>query len=54
MYKLTVLNQFGKVCIMKDDSLERLKIVAERMNKNGCSVEITQEVVLYRIVQMDN
>lgn len=53
MYKLTVLNQFGKVCIMKDDSLERLKIVAERMNKNGSSVEITQEVVLYRIVQMD-
>lgn len=54
MYKLTVLNQFGKISVIRDDNLERLKVIAERMNKNGCSVEITQEVVLYRIVQMDN
>lgn len=53
MYKLTVLNQFGKISVIRDDNLERLKVIAERMNKNGCSVEITQEVVLYRIVQMD-
>ena len=53
MYKLTVLNKYGKISVIKGDDLERLKIIAERMNKNGSSVEITQEIVLYRIIQMN-
>ena len=53
MYELTVLNKFGEISVIKGDDLERLKIIAERMNKNGASVEISQKVVLYRIVQMN-
>ncbi len=53
MYKLTVLNKYGKITVIKGDNLERLKVIAERMNKNGASVEISVETVVYRIVQMD-
>ena len=53
MYKLTVINQFGYVSILKGDDLERLKIVAKRLNSNGCDCEITQEVCLFRIVSID-
>lgn len=53
MYKLTVLNRFGKMSVIRDDDLERLKLIAERMNKNGCDVEITKQEVLFRIVNMN-
>ena len=53
MYKLVVINQFGESSVLKSDDLERLKVVAKRMNKNGCSVEITKEVVVYRVISLD-
>lgn len=52
MYKLTIINRFGQLSIVTDDDLERLKTIAKRMNKNGCSIEITKEVCLFRIVSM--
>lgn len=54
MYKLTILNRFGKLHIMQSDNLEELKKVAKRLNKQGCSVEITvtRTEVLYRVVNM--
>lgn len=52
MYKLTVVNQYGKVSILKGKDLNELKKVAKRMNKNGCSVEISKETVIFRIVQV--
>lgn len=52
MYKLTILNKFNKVSVITSDDLERLKTIAKRMNKNGASVEITKEVVLYRNIQI--
>ena len=54
MYKLTIINQFGHTSVLKGDDLERLKIVAKRLNSNGCDVEITQEIVLFRIVDLNN
>ena len=36
-----------------NDDLERLKVVAKRLNKQGCDVEITEEVVLFRIVDIN-
>ena len=54
MYKLTVLNQFGKISVIRDDNLERLKVIAKRLNKQGCEVEISVEKVLYRIVSLNN
>ena len=53
MYKLSVINRFGQVSILKSDDLERLKVVAKRLNANGCDVEITEEVVLFRIVDIN-
>lgn len=53
MYKLTVINQFGNVSVLKGDDLERLKIVAKRLNANGCDVEITEEVVRFRIIDIN-
>lgn len=50
MYKLTILNKFGQFSVIEDDDLDRLKLIATRMNKNGCDVEITKEVVLFRII----
>lgn len=52
MYKLTVLNKFGKISVITSDDLERLKTIAKRMNKNECDIEITKEVCLFRIVSM--
>ena len=54
MYKLTVLNQYGKLSILTSDNLEELKRVAKRLNKQGCDIEITitRTEVLYRIVNM--
>lgn len=52
MYKLTVLNRFGKLSVMTSDNLEELKKVAKRLNANECSVEITKEEVIFRIVNM--
>lgn len=54
MYKLSVINRFGQVSILKSDDLERLKVVAKRLNKQGCDVEISVEKVLYRIVSLNN
>ena len=54
MYKLTILNKFGQFSVIEDEDLDRLKLIATRLNKNGCSVEITKEVVLFRIVNMVN
>lgn len=53
MYKLTVLNKFGKMSVLTSDNLEELKKVAKRLNANGSSVEITKEEVLYRVVSMN-
>lgn len=53
MYKLTVLNKFGKMSVLTSDNLEELKKVAKRLNANGCSVEITKEEVLYRVVSVN-
>lgn len=54
MYKLTVLNQYGKLSVLTSDNLEELKRVAKRLNKQGCDIEITitRTEVLYRIVNM--
>lgn len=54
MYKLTVLNRFGKLSVMTSDNLEELKKVAKRLNKQGCDIEITvtRTEVLYRVVNM--
>ena len=52
MYKLVIINRFGESNVITSNDLERLKTIAKRMNKNGASVEITKEVVLYRNVQM--
>lgn len=52
MYKLTIINQFNQISVINSDNLDRLKLVAQRLNKQGCSVEITKEVVLYRNIQM--
>ena len=53
MYKLTIINQFGKVSILNGEDLDRLKLIAQRLNSQGCSVEITQEVVVYRNIQIN-
>ena len=53
MYKLVVINKFGVTTEIKGKDLERLKIVAKRLNANGCDVEITKEVVLFRIVDIN-
>ena len=53
MYKLTVINQFGNVSILNGEDLDRLKLIAQRLNSQGCNVEITQEVVVYRNIQIN-
>lgn len=53
MYKLTIINKFGVSSVIYNDDLERLKVVAKRMNKNGCDCEITQEICLFRIVSLN-
>ena len=53
MYKLTIINKFGVSSVIYNDDLERLKVVAKRLNANGCDVEITEEVVLFRIVDIN-
>ena len=54
MYKLTIINKFGVSSVIYNDDLERLKVVAKRLNKQGCDVEISVEKVLYRIVSLNN
>ena len=54
MYKLTIINKFGVSSVIYNDNLERLKVVAKRLNKQGCDVEISVEKVLYRIVSLNN
>ena len=53
MYKLTIINKFGVSSVIYNDNLERLKVVAKRLNKQGCDVEITQEVTLFRVVSLN-
>ena len=53
MYKLTIINKFGVSSVIYNDDLERLKVVAKRLNKQGCDVEITEEVVLFRIIDIN-
>ena len=53
MYKLTIINKFGVSSVIYNDDLERLKVIAKRLNANGCDVEITEEVVLFRIVDIN-
>jgi hypothetical protein len=53
MYKLTIINKFGVSSVIYNDDLERLKVVAKRLNKQGCDVEITQEVTLFRVVSLN-
>ena len=53
MYKLTIINKFGVSSVIYNDDLERLKVVAKRLNKQGCDVEISVEKVLYRIVSLN-
>ena len=54
MYKLTIINKFGVSSVIYNDDLERLKMVAKRLNKQGCDVEISTETVLYRVVSLNN
>ena len=54
MYKLTIINKFGVSSVIYNDNLERLKVVAKRLNKQGCDVEISTETVLYRVVSLNN
>lgn len=54
MYEMVIVNQFGKVSVIKSYDLEELKKVAQRLNSNGCDVEIIEKKVVYRIVQMNN
>lgn len=54
MYEMVIVNQFGKVSVIKSYDLEELKKVAQRLNGNGCDVEIIEKRVVYRIVQMNN
>ena len=53
MFKLTIINKFGVSSVIYNDDLERLKVVAKRLNKQGCDVEITQEVTLFRVVSLN-
>ena len=53
MYKLTILNKFGQFSVIEDTDLERLKLIATRMNKNGCDVEITKEITLFRVISLN-
>ena len=53
MYKLTIINKFGVSSVIYNDDLERLKVVAKRLNKQGCDVEITQEVTLFRVISLN-
>ena len=53
MYKLTIINKFGVSSVIYNDDLERLKVVAKRLNKQGCDVEITQEVTLLRVISLN-
>ena len=53
MYKLTIINKFGVSSVIYNDDLERLKVVAKRLNKQGCDGEITEEVVLFRIIDIN-
>ena len=54
MYKLTIINKFGVSSVIYNDDLERLKVVAKRLNKQGCDVEISTVTVLYRVVSLNN
>ena len=49
MYEMVIVNQFGKVSVIKSYNLEELKKVAQRLNSNGCDVEIIEKKVIYRI-----
>ena len=53
MYKLTIINKFRVSSVIYNDDLERLKVIAKRLNKQGCDVEITEEVVLFRIIDIN-
>ena len=53
MYKLTIINKFGVSSVIYNDDLKRLKVVAKRLNKQGCDVEITQEITLFRVVSLN-
>jgi hypothetical protein len=53
MYKLTIINKFGVSSVIYNDDLERLKVVAKRLNKQGCDVEISTEVTLFRVVSLN-
>ena len=53
MFKLTIINKFGVSSVIYNDDLERLKVVAKRLNKQGCDVEITQEVTLFRVISLN-
>ena len=53
MYKLTIINQFGKVSILNGEDLDRLKLIAQRLNSQGCNVEITQALVVSRNIQIN-
>ena len=53
MYELIIKNVTGAYSKIESDDLERLKTVAKRLNANGCSVEIIEKVVRFRIVQVN-
>ena len=51
--KLIPISEKKTLILIKED-LEELKKVAQRLNSNGCDVEIIEKKVIYRIVQMNN
>lgn len=52
MYKLVAVYKNGGYIELKSNNLEGLKKTAKEYNKQGCSVEITQEICVFRIVNV--
>lgn len=54
MYELVIKNQDGIFSKITSDDLNRLKVVAKRLNSNGCDVEIIEKRVVFRIVNVED
>lgn len=53
MYELIIRNQTGVYSKITGDDLDRLKVIATRLNSNGCDVEIIEKKVVFRLVQIE-
>ena len=52
-YNTMIKNYIAVVKQLNGEDLDRLKLIAQRLNSQGCSVEITQEIVVYRNIQIN-